>query len=89
MEYVRKDKVMTLVRNSLPTEELSSALLYQGVKQMESEDVVPVKHGKWIDMGKDRLNRWMCSECGRREMHIFDYCPDCGTLMDEKDDAND
>lgn len=44
-------------------------------------DAVPVKHGKWIDLGKDRMIRWQCSECGRKDMHIFNFCPDCGAAL--------
>lgn len=37
------------------------------------------KKGKWIDLGKDRNVRWQCSKCGRRDTHIYNYCPDCGS----------
>ena len=39
------------------------------------------KKGKWIDLGKDRIIRWQCSECGRKDTHIYNYCPDCGAEM--------
>lgn len=42
------------------------------------------KKGKWLDLGKHMTIRWICSECGRRDMHIYDYCPDCGTDMREE-----
>lgn len=41
----------------------------------------PTKHGRWIDRGKDMCIRWKCSECGRKDTHIYNYCPDCGALM--------
>lgn len=37
------------------------------------------KMGKWIDLGKDKAIRWQCSECGRKDTHIYNYCPDCGS----------
>ena len=43
----------------------------------------PRKHGRWIDRGKDMCIRWKCSECGRKDTHIYNYCPDCGARMDE------
>ncbi len=41
------------------------------------------KKGKWIDRGKDKVIRWECPECGRRDMYIYNYCPDCGLDMRE------
>ena len=41
------------------------------------------KHGRWIDRGKDMCIRWKCSECGRKDTHIYNYCPDCGANMRE------
>lgn len=35
--------------------------------------------GRWIDTG--RCLRWECSNCGRRDHHIYNYCPDCGARM--------
>lgn len=37
--------------------------------------------GKWIDRGKDMMIRWQCSSCGRKDTHIYDFCPDCGADM--------
>jgi len=87
IEHVRKDKVLTLVRNSLPSEELSSVLLYQGVNQMESEDVAPVRHGRWI---KSNAEGFVCSVCRNGYKNqptlmgepMFEYCPVCGARMD-------
>ena len=33
----------------------------------------------WVDTG--RTLRWECSNCGRRDNHIYNYCPDCGAQM--------
>ena len=56
------------------------------------EDVVPVKHGKWIEY--QILHYFKCSECkctvpyvkavlidGKRK---YNYCPSCGAKMDEE-----
>lgn len=39
------------------------------------------KKGTWIDLGEDRVICWQCSECGRKDTHIYNYCPDCGADM--------
>ena len=51
------------------------------LKTEPTADVVEVVHGKWIDKGEDYMIRWTCSNCGRRDTHIYDFCPDCGADM--------
>lgn len=46
-------------------------------------------HGTWIDLGEDMILRWLCSKCGRKDRHIFNFCPDCGATMDERSDGNE
>lgn len=41
--------------------------------------VEPVKHGHWIDL----YSRVCCSECGEQFEWRTNYCPECGTKMDE------
>ena len=47
-------------------------------------DVRENVRGKWIDRGKNMTIRWQCSECGRRDTHIYNFCPDCGADMRSK-----
>ena len=44
-------------------------------------DVRENVRGEWIDRGKDMTIRWQCSECGRKDMHIYNFCPNCGADM--------
>lgn len=53
-----------------------SADIIDGCKTIEER-----KRGRWIDLGKDKVIRWQCPECGRKDTHIYNYCPDCGTDM--------
>lgn len=43
-------------------------------------DVAPVRHGMWEEYGKT----WWCSECGFETGLRWNYCPDCGAIMDEE-----
>ena len=43
------------------------------------------RKGKWIDLGKDMNIRWQCSECGRKDTQIYNYCPSCGADMREEE----
>ena len=66
----------------------ASEILYEA-SEKESEDVAPVRHGRWILRGGKRY----CSECGNRacvtrDSDDFwytvgtDFCPACGAKMD-------
>lgn len=46
------------------------------IKQLPSAQ--PRKKKEWIDRGKDMTLRWECPVCGRRDRHIYNFCPDCG-----------
>lgn len=53
------------------------------LKNAPAADVVPVRHGHWIEDGDYQI----CSECG--EEHCWDeyraaYCDSCGAKMDGK-----
>lgn len=48
-----------------------------------TEDVAPARHGRWMDM----KGFWMCSECHKDTLNLFNYCPYCGAKMDG--DADD
>lgn len=50
------------------------------------DDVVPVRHGRWIEkpylLGTTRF----CGECGENfgmPHGVFKFCPNCGSRMDE------
>ena len=54
---------------------------------IQDADVVPVVHGKWIDVREKRLfgdHYFLCSNCKSRNgsMISFNYCPNCGAKMD-------
>lgn len=54
------------------------------IEDAPTADVREVVHGEWIDKGEDYMIRWTCSNCGRRDTHIYDFCPDCGADMRER-----
>ena len=63
------------------------------IKALPAADVVPVVHGRWIE-DHDYLK---CPECGvmvKRDFTFLDigdwnYCPNCGAKMDEKEAVYD
>ena len=57
------------------------------LNRMPAVDVVPVRHGKWIDRNTrmqsfSPWHRYRCSVCDECSDN-FNYCPNCGARMDE------
>lgn len=50
--------------------------------KIESADVAPVRHGRWIVIDAEEPRRYGCSECKRLSWHMENYCPNCGARMD-------
>ena len=48
-------------------------------------DVQEVRHGRWEYIGGYGY-KYRCSECIRCAEHKTNYCPNCGTKMDEVDE---
>ena len=59
------------------------------LEDMETIEIEPVKHGKWIHDGKrikGGVDWWHCSECLATESGVYvekPYCPNCGARMDK------
>lgn len=68
-----------------------------GMLNVPSTDTQAVKHGRWIDIHEYcKMNGYIpsgigicywCSECGKTEPKISDYCPNCGAKMDGDNNA--
>lgn len=53
------------------------------IDDLPSEDVAPVRHGRWITDEEDDGWVWSkCSECGYHMLATHRYCPNCGARMD-------
>ena len=49
-----------------------------------SADVAPVRHGHWVVIDAEEPRRYGCSECKRLSWNMENYCPCCGSKMDEE-----
>ena len=54
--------------------------------RVESADVAPVRHGRWLCVDTDTEQFFLCNRCKKKEYWESDYCPNCGCLMDGGDD---
>ena len=84
-EYIdREAALMKLMQDGCSAKNL------QSISDMPAADVAPVVHGRWLE-DHDYLK---CPECGvmvKWDFTFFDigdwnYCPNCGAKMDEKED---
>lgn len=89
--YINRDDVAQMLiegvleNNSSPQyAEYIRMLVYS----VPSADVVPVRHGRWIDRCEDTDGIYeFCSECGidadiTHYGKSYAYCPNCGAKMD-------
>ena len=62
----------------------ADAITMNGVKilnQFPAADVAPVRHGRWVKLGK---HDWACSVCKMGVPYSYtghNYCPNCGAKM--------
>lgn len=50
-------------------------------------DAKPIKHGRWIDVQEDKWVYARCSVCETLHDVKSNYCPNCGSRMDEVDNG--
>lgn len=72
------------------TEKIHNLASKEDIDKMPTEDVVKLKHGKWVyrDDGRYHRTRAYCTNCGLpsgiggiRENQAKPYCPNCGARM--------
>lgn len=101
-EYISKHEAYTLMKDLeaayiYPPVKEAYGTAARRIDQMPSADVQPVKHGRWIGINEYcKKNGYIpsgmgiyywCSECGKGEPKISDYCPNCGARMIKDGDA--
>ena len=92
-DYIRREDVKDALQEKVfhnLTDEFYGAM--QVIDELESADVVPVRHGMWLPIVSYN-NTYKCSECGRLLVDITDglkmvaknypYCH-CGVKMDKE-----
>lgn len=84
-EYIEREAV-----NNVLDELMVNDSLYNALQAIPAADVVPVKHGHWIEEYDCGYITPHCSECGEtaltKEETSYDYvyssyCPRCGAKM--------
>lgn len=90
-EYINREEALTWFKaylhtgeDSIPTDTVLEDLRYA----IPKVDVVPVRHGHWVDCEDEYSNYVRCSVCGdeytnwEADCARTNFCPNCGAKMD-------
>ena len=74
------------LKNAFEEDGHLSGYIEEFIDDMPTLDVAPVVHGRWIDNGIQGSALSGCSVCGFTcGAYTFNYCPNCGAIMDLED----
>ena len=83
-EYIERESAIRRIRELAaitgfenPAVAIDSAIAV--IERTKTEDVAPVRHGRWI---KHEDGVFTCSECGNAESNESYFCRYCGAKMD-------
>lgn len=101
-DYIKRNVALDAMRDVMKQAKHLRPPLYDAidnVKNLPSADVMPVRHGHWIEKNtnKDGTHNIYCNECGEYikskghanswyVRHALLYCPNCGAKMDGGND---
>ena len=100
-EYIERAAVEKFIEDGLNNPDKNKAFGHDAIEimaeihYMPAADVAPVRHGRWMDAeSDDGCIVWHCSVCSYPVKTIggypiYHYCPNCGALMEKKEDEHD
>lgn len=94
-EYISREAAIALYEDDdfdMSNLKVPIPVIIQNLKDIPAADVVPVRHGKWIEQPLDfdlcGVAYYQCSECGKEQQTPSNYCQFCGALMDKDGDED-
>lgn len=86
-EYINREAATNVACNILwKMNNLSTSVMAKALNSIPAADVAPVRHGRWVEKGKYTFGiMYDCSLCENRILdngHPWNYCPNCGAMMD-------
>ena len=98
-EYIEREAAIAMYEDDeidMGALKVPVPVIVQNLKDVPAADVRPVVHGKWerLDMHKG-MEQFRCSIC-RSECYVptcmgepmYEFCPNCGALMDKDGDGD-
>ena len=86
-DYIKREDALDIVAHNNVHGEITLNRydkIIDGIYEIPSADVAPVRHGRWEVIDAEEPRRYGCSECKRLSWHMENYCPCCGSKMDEE-----
>ena len=86
-EYIKKLTMRNCcIDEDGQTDEPIIKKLNEVIDFINSIDVSPVRHGRWLCVDTDTEQFFLCNRCKKKEYWESNYCPNCGCRMDGGDD---
>ena len=83
IDYIRTKYISVYNRRDKCSQFWADTIRYfeKRINKLDDYDVVPVRHGHWID--NKHTDTAICSECKCVFTDETNYCPKCGAKMDK------
>ena len=93
-EYISRENTLDVIREMSQryTDETLAEFAYNIVSNIPSEDVQPIRRGRWIDIYEwakmhdskpsGICTYYWCSKCQTEQEKKSNFCPNCGARMD-------
>ena len=93
-EYIEREAAIAWFMPYAHTgESIDADVVISDINGMKSADVAPVRHGRWEEASDG--DGIVCPFCRTDfctiiyDTEYFNYCPNCGAKMDEKEDKHE
>ena len=84
-EYIKREYAVDAVLDvycDTPEIDLSCEKFEAAILKIQTSDVAPVRHGRWLPQVVLGQKAWDCSECKTLGSPHWKWCPVCGCKMD-------
>ena len=90
-EYINREAAIRALLNDSPEQvSYSREDAADCIRYIDTADVAPVRHGRWeVKVGMNFFKERNCPVCKKRiESNFWNYCPNCGCMMDLEEAQN-
>ena len=90
-EYIERASVHSIIEQTSAIA-FTRGGMHEKIDSLPAADVAPVRHGRWEMAPCNGVYDMRCSACGFCPGIRFfssNYCPNCGALMDGKEDEHE
>ena len=90
-EYVRREDAVDALMETFIRIPTTAIRAKDTIKSLESADVIPVVHSRWVLGGYDDMY-YICEKCNYKQSEYYvkptaNFCPNCGADMRGEQDG--